>query len=238
MNNSSTTMVVGTVSKPLEVKEVTVNGETKKVGNMTICATKPGKSADGKESTKSTFYEISAWSEQQQDALGSLKKGDAVIVQGQLELQTYEKDGNRNISLKLKDAEVMPLGVSEAQGVQKIVAVGRATRDVQLEHTAAGNAHATIPMALNHSDGKTSYVDVETWGEYAEQMAKTVKRGSLLTVSGEIDLNTYSRDDGKKGASVRIVKPSVGFIQKSAAKTQTAGATAGAASSSDKGAAR
>lgn len=228
MNNSSTTLIVGTVSKPLEVKEVNIDGATKKVGNMSVCAVKPGK-----DTSKSTYYEISAWGAQQQEALSKLKKGDAVLVQGQLEAQSFEKDGNYGISLRLNNADVTPLGASEAQGIQKIVAVGRATRDIELGQTQSGKAHATIPMALNHQNGKTSYVDVETWGEYAEQMAKSVKKGSLLSVSGEIELNSYTKDGGKRGASLKIVNPNVGFLDKAA--TSNAGNSGKSAASSASG---
>lgn len=238
MNNSSTTLVVGKVHKPLEVKEVTVNGAKKKVGNMTICAVKPAKGKDGKETAKPTYYEISEWNAERQEKLAALNKGDTVIVQGQLETQTYEKDGNYSVLLKLTNAEVTPLGASETQGVQKIVAVGRATRDVELEQTKDGKTHATIPMALNHSDGKTSYIEVETWGEQAEQMSKSVKKGSLISVSGEIELNNYTKGNGKNGASLKVVRPSVGFLDKSATAPKGDGSAAGAASSSGKGSGR
>lgn len=48
MSNSSTTTVVGRVAKYMELKQVTVDGETKTVGNMSIVATRSGTTKDGK----------------------------------------------------------------------------------------------------------------------------------------------------------------------------------------------
>ena len=71
-------------------------------------------------------------------------------------------------------------------------------------------------MALNHVGDKTSYVEVEVWDNYAEQIEKSVKKGSLLTVSGELDLNTYDNNRGGKTNKLRIANAKVGFMDKSA----------------------
>ncbi len=47
MNNSSNVVIVGKITKPLEVKEVSTANGNKKVGNMTVSAVKQVKQPDG-----------------------------------------------------------------------------------------------------------------------------------------------------------------------------------------------
>ncbi len=212
MNNSNA-VIVGRVTKPLEVKEIkTADGVAKSVGNMTVCAVKSVKTSDGTKDV-STFYEVSAWTKTQQDALSELRVGENVLVQGQLEARKYESGKDSGVALSISNAEVHSLG-SVGKGVQNIVAVGRATQDVELSETASGHKVAHVSIALNHGADRTSYIEVEVWDAYAETVAKSVKKGSLLTVSGELDLNSYSKCDGGKGAKLRVVNAQIGFMEK------------------------
>lgn len=223
-SNSSNAVIVGRVQKPLEVKKVNVGGKEKTVGNMTVRADKPIKGKDG--TTVPTYYDVAVWNKAQQAEIAKLKTGDSVLVQGQLEAKKYEIGADNRLSLCFTDAEVIPLGAQNAN-VQSIVAVGRATQDVELTETANGHKVARIPMALNHGGDKTSYVEVEVWDNYAEQMAKSVKKGSLLTVSGELDLNTFDNNHGGKTSKLRIANAKVGFMDKSAKATDAVGQSAG-----------
>lgn len=225
--NSSNAVIVGRVQKPLEVKEITVGGKAKTVGNMSVRADKPIKGKDG--ATVPTYYDVAVWNKAQQDELSKLKTGDSVLVRGELEAQKYEKGSDSRLNLCFTDPEITPLGNQNA-AVQSIVAVGRATHDVELTEVSGGHKVARIPMALNHGGDKTSFVEVEVWDSYAEQIAKSVKKGSLLTVSGELDLNTFDNRNGGKTSKLRVTNAKVGFMDKSA-KSSGAGASGQAAGS-------
>lgn len=142
-----------------------------------------------------TFYEVSTWSAAQQENLSKLKNGETVLVQGQLEAKKYERNSDSGVALTIANADVHALG-SQNTSVQSIVAVGRVTQDIELEETKSGHKVARIPLALNHGNEKTSYVDVEIWDKYAESISSAIGKGSLLTVKGELDLNTYQKNDG------------------------------------------
>lgn len=225
MNNSNA-VIVGRVQKPLEVKEVNVGGKAKTVGNMSVRVDKPGSKSD---EVKPTFYDVAVWNAAQQDALGKLKTGDSVLVRGELEAKKYAKGNDNGLNLCFTNPEVTPLGNQDA-AVQSIVAVGRATQDVELTETPNGHKVARVPMALNHGGENTSFIEVEVWDGYAEQIAKSVKKGSLLTVNGELDLNTYGNTKGGKTSKLRITNAKIGFMDKSA--KSGAGASGQAAGSS------
>lgn len=213
MNNSSNVVIVGKITKPLEIKEVSTTNGNKKVGNMTVSAVKQVKQPDGGVLMVPTFYEVSTWSAAQQENLSKLKNGETVLVQGQLEAKKYERNSDSGVALTIANADVHALG-SQNTSVQSIVAVGRVTQDVELEETKSGHKVARIPLALNHGNEKTSYVDVEVWDKYAESISAAIGKGSLLTVKGELDLNTYQKNYGGKGAKLRIVNAEIGFMDK------------------------
>ena len=226
MNNSNA-VIVGRVQKPLEVKKVNVAGKEKTVGNMSVRVDKPGSKPGA--AAKPTFYDVAVWNAAQQEELAKLKTGDSILVRGELEAKKYEKGNDNGLNLCFTDPEVTPLGNQDV-AVQSIVAVGRATQDVELSETPNGHKVAKVYMALNHSKDKTSYVEVEVWDGYAEQIAKSVKKGSLLTVSGELDLNTYGNTAGGKTSKLRIANAKIGFMDKSAkAGAGASGQAAGSA---------
>lgn len=230
MNNSNA-VLVGRVSKPLETKEVEVSGQKKTVGTMTIAVPKRVKEADGSYTEAITYYDVNTWSGKQQEYLGKLRAGESVLVQGQLSAESYEKDGNKGLRLRVSDAEVTPLGQNNV-GKQNIVATGRLTSDVELR--AAGEQHtvARIPVAINHGNDKTTFLDVEVWDKQAELMADSLHKGSLINISGDLELNKFERADGTKGAGLKIVNASIGFLDK---KTEAAKPAAGAAKTESRG---
>lgn len=230
MNNSNA-VLVGRVSKQLETKEVEVSGQKKTVGTMTIAVPKRVKEADGSYTEAITYYDVNTWSGKQQEYLGKLRAGESVLVQGQLSAESYEKDGNKGLRLRVSDAEVTPLGQNNV-GKQNIVATGRLTSDVELR--AAGEQHtvARIPVAINHGNDKTTFLDVEVWDKQAELMADSLHKGSLINISGDLELNKFERADGTKGAGLKIVNANIGFLDK---KTEAAKPAAGAAKTESRG---
>lgn len=230
MNNSNA-VLVGRVSKPLETKEVEVSGQKKTVGTMTVAVPKRVKEADGSYTEAITYYDVNTWSGKQQEYLGKLRAGESVLVQGQLSAESYEKDGNKGLRLRVSDAEVTPLGQNNV-GKQNIVATGRLTSDVELR--AAGEQHtvARIPVAINHGNDKTTFIDVEVWDKQAELMAESLHKGSLINISGDIELNRYEKSDGTKGANLKIINANIGFLDK---KTEAAKPAAGAAKTESRG---
>lgn len=215
MNNSNA-VIVGRVQKPLEVKKVNVGGKEKTVGNMSV---RVDKFKFGE--TVPTYYDVAVWNKAQQDELGKLKTGDSVLIRGELEAKKYEKGSDNRLSLCFTDPEITPLGNQDV-AVQSIVAVGRVTQDIELiESPSHEHVITNVPIALNHGGNKTSYVQIELWDDYAEQAAKSLKKGSLLTVSGELDLKTSKNNNGGKTSKLCIANAKIGFMDKSAKATRT-----------------
>lgn len=75
---------------------------------------------------------------------------------------------------------------------------------VDLRYTANGKAKLSMRVAVNksilRSDGnyheKTTWVNCIIWGSVAEKISKRAKKGDILVGSGDIEENTWKKDDG------------------------------------------
>lgn len=89
---------------------------------------------------------------------------------------------------------------------------GRSTKDVELKTTSSGTNLATISLAVNHTDDLTSYFDIVCFGKTAENVAKYVKKGKQLIVSGRLQRRKWHTKEGENRYSVEIIANQVQFV--------------------------
>lgn len=89
---------------------------------------------------------------------------------------------------------------------------GRSTKDVELKTTTGGTNLATISLAVNHSDDLTSYFDVVCFGRTAENVAKYVKKGRQVIVSGRLQRRKWQTKEGENRYSVEVIANQVQFV--------------------------
>ena len=90
--------------------------------------------------------------------------------------------------------------------VNKFTAIGRLTRDVELNRTSSGQAVGNFAVVLNEKfigkDGekreKATFTDWQIWGKQGETFAQLCGKGTLVYVEGRYDPNTYEKDGEKK----------------------------------------
>ena len=88
--------------------------------------------------------------------------------------------------------------------LNKVILIGRTTRDVDFRRTSSGTAVATFTLALDNrfvlKDGKptTDFINCVAWNKTAETMDKYVKKGALIAVEGRIQTRNYENKEGNK----------------------------------------
>lgn len=88
--------------------------------------------------------------------------------------------------------------------LNKVILIGRTTRDVDFRRTASGTPVATFTLALDNrfvlKDGKptTDFINCVAWNKTAETMDKYVKKGMLIAVEGRIQTRNYENREGNK----------------------------------------
>ena len=91
---------------------------------------------------------------------------------------------------------------------QLIVMTGNLAGDPELTFTATGTARARLSVAVQerYRDSSGVFKDAEpyfarcvAWGDLAERIAASVRRGDRVIVSGAMVGRTWDKDDGTKG---------------------------------------
>ena len=89
----------------------------------------------------------------------------------------------------------------------KVVLVGRLTRDPELRYTTKGTAVGRISLAINRTrrDSETNvakeevtFVEVDVWEKQAEVIAQYVKKGQPLLVEGRLKLDSWEDKNTKE----------------------------------------
>lgn len=96
--------------------------------------------------------------------------------------------------------------------INSVTIVGRSTKDVELRTTNNGTLVATISLAVNHSNEEASFFDVVCFGKTAENVAKYVKKGRQVIVSGRLQRRKWQTKEGENRYSVEIIANQVQFV--------------------------
>jgi single-strand DNA-binding protein len=106
------------------------------------------------------------------------------------------------------------------KGVNKVILLGRATRDTELRSTGGGTPVSNIRLATNRvtrgKDGELvehpQYHTVICWERLAEQTGKHVTKGRLLYVEGRLENRSFTDKDGKEREVTEVIAADVQFL--------------------------
>jgi single-strand DNA-binding protein len=103
--------------------------------------------------------------------------------------------------------------------MNRVVLVGRLTKDPDLKYTANGVAVASFTLAVNRpftnqqGERETDFINCMVWRKPAENVANFLKKGSLAGVDGRIQTRNYQGQDGKKVYITEVLAESVQFLE-------------------------
>ncbi len=103
--------------------------------------------------------------------------------------------------------------------MNRVVLVGRLTKDPELRYTPNGVAVASFTLAVNRSftnqqgERETDFINCVVWRKPAENVANFLKKGSLAGVDGRIQTRNYEGQDGKRVYVTEVLAESVQFLE-------------------------
>ncbi|MCD7520984.1 single-stranded DNA-binding protein [Listeria monocytogenes] len=103
--------------------------------------------------------------------------------------------------------------------MNRVVLVGRLTKDPDLRYTPAGAAVETFTLAVNRpfkngqGEQEADFIQCVVWRKPAENVANFLKKGSLTGVDGRVQTRNYEGNDGKRVYVTEIVAESVQFLE-------------------------
>ena len=99
--------------------------------------------------------------------------------------------------------------------LNRIVLIGRLTRDPELRYTPGnGVAVATFCIAVDRrfvKEKETDFINIVVWRQQAENCAKFLSKGSLVSVDGRLQIRQYEKD-GQRRTAAEVVADSVQFL--------------------------
>jgi single-strand DNA-binding protein len=102
--------------------------------------------------------------------------------------------------------------------INRVVLVGRITKDPVLRKTQTGKSVASFTIACNRrtSAGQqesADFIGCTTWDRSAEFMGQYVHKGALIGVEGRISTRNYDGSDGKKVYVTEVTCDSVQLLE-------------------------
>lgn len=101
--------------------------------------------------------------------------------------------------------------------LNKIIIMGRLTRDPELRRTQSGTAVTSFTLAVDRDykgqDGKkeTDFIDCVAWRNSAEFVSKYFTKGRMAVVEGSLNMQDWTDKDGAKRRSAKVVVASMYF---------------------------
>ena len=103
--------------------------------------------------------------------------------------------------------------------MNRVVLIGRLTKDPELRYTSSNIASATFSLAVNrpfqNQNGVTEadFINIVVWRKQAETAKKYLTKGSLIGVEGRIQTRNYDGADGKKVYVTEVVADRFEFLE-------------------------
>lgn len=91
---------------------------------------------------------------------------------------------------------------------------GNVSQDPELRVTPKGMNVLSFNVADSYGKDdkkKTTFHSVTVFGQLAENVASSIKRGDSVIVSGRVEVDEYQKKDGTKGKSIKVIADEVGF---------------------------
>ncbi len=104
--------------------------------------------------------------------------------------------------------------------LNRIVLIGRLTKDPELKYTPNGVAVASFTLAVDRNrpnpqgERETDFISIVVWQKQAENCANYLSKGSLAAVDGRLQIRTYDGKDGQRHWVTEVVADSVRFLDK------------------------
>ena len=93
-----------------------------------------------------------------------------------------------------------------------ITIMGRLTRDPELRRTGSGIAVASFTVAVDRDFGgrdggekETDFIDCVAWRHTGEFVSKYFTKGSMIVVSGRLQIRNWNDKEGNKRRSAEVV---------------------------------
>ena len=104
--------------------------------------------------------------------------------------------------------------------MNKIVLLGRLTKDVEIRYTPSQKVVTSLVLAVDRpftgADGKkeADFIPVVIWGKPAELVGNSCAKGHRVLVEGRLQIRNFDAKDGTKHWVTEVVANNIEFIER------------------------
>lgn len=102
----------------------------------------------------------------------------------------------------------------------RIILIGRLTRDPELRYVPSGAPVASFTLAVDRpfrdqqGNRETDFIDVVAWRKLAEQVSQYMSKGRMVAVEGRLQIRSYETQEGQKRKVAEVVADGVRFLDR------------------------
>lgn len=103
--------------------------------------------------------------------------------------------------------------------MNKIILMGRLTRDPEVRYTTTGKAVCQFTLAVNrpfvNNEGQreADFINIIVWGKSGELAGNSLSKGHRVLIEGRLQIRNYDGKDGKKHYVTEVITNSFEFIE-------------------------
>ena len=105
--------------------------------------------------------------------------------------------------------------------MNSFTAIGRLTRDAATEETKTGTKVASFRLAVDGPNKTTHFLPVKVYGKYAESISDYLTQGRQIGLTGRIQHNTWTTQEGDNRERLEVVANSIDFLSKPKSNTSS-----------------
>ena len=103
--------------------------------------------------------------------------------------------------------------------MNKVILMGRLTKDVEMRQTPNGVSVARFTLAVNRRFAKegqqqADFINCVIWGKSAETLGNSVHKGQRVLVEGRLQIRPYTDKNGNKRTAAEVVCGRFEFIER------------------------
>lgn len=100
--------------------------------------------------------------------------------------------------------------------MNRIILMGRLTRDPELRQTQSGTPVCSFTLAVDRRVGKdqelkADFIDCVSWNKAADFVKRYFVKGQMMAVEGRLQLRDWTDSDGHKRRNAEVVTDQVYF---------------------------
>ena len=98
--------------------------------------------------------------------------------------------------------------------INKVILMGRLTKDPELRHTGNQTPVCAFSIAVDNGYGEnkqTDFINCVAWNKTAEFVSNYFTKGKMIIVIGRISARSWEGQDGKRNYATEVVASEVSF---------------------------